>query len=265
MTIKDFAKLCQCNPQTLRYYDRVDLLKPARIDEWSGYRYYNEEQALDFVKIRNLQSAGFTIEEIKQLLEKENDEILEAFDRKIIEQEEKLLNMKAIRKSYLSEITQMKTKLEEIRAQIRKSMSEYDAGEEFGIEKDEYGKIVENVDSYFEQAFNYIEENGLDGEYEFEENNNVDHLNDPAYETVYEKHGWDNVKDFYEEFRELKDREEYVLVFKLIKDKETHVAFANTILNMLLQDNQDKERKLGCSVDSSSDGKNHFWLLRRNG
>ena len=68
MTIKNFARLCGCNPQTLRYYDRVDLLKPAKVDPWSGYRFYEEEQALTFVKIKNLQTAGFTIEEIRALI-----------------------------------------------------------------------------------------------------------------------------------------------------------------------------------------------------
>lgn len=39
MTIKEFARLCDCNPQTLRYYDRVDLLKPQKVNRWSEYRY----------------------------------------------------------------------------------------------------------------------------------------------------------------------------------------------------------------------------------
>ena len=30
MTIKEFSRLCGCNPQTLRYYDHVDLLKRLR-------------------------------------------------------------------------------------------------------------------------------------------------------------------------------------------------------------------------------------------
>ena len=55
ITIQGFAKLCGCNTQTLRYYDRIGLLKPAKVDEWTGYRYYEEEQALLFVKIKNLQ------------------------------------------------------------------------------------------------------------------------------------------------------------------------------------------------------------------
>ena len=56
MTIKEFAHICGCNPQTLRYYDQIDLLKPVKVDGWSGYRFYDEEQAYVFVKIKNLLS-----------------------------------------------------------------------------------------------------------------------------------------------------------------------------------------------------------------
>ena len=59
MTIQAFARLCGCNPQTLRYYDKVDLLRPARVDRFTGYRYYDEDQALTFVKIKNLQLGAF--------------------------------------------------------------------------------------------------------------------------------------------------------------------------------------------------------------
>lgn len=34
MTIKEFSRLCGCNPQTLRYYDHVDLLKPVKVDKY---------------------------------------------------------------------------------------------------------------------------------------------------------------------------------------------------------------------------------------
>ena len=59
ITIQGFAKLCGCNTQTLRYYDRIGLLAPAKVDEWTGYRYYEEDQAMRFVKIKNLQQADF--------------------------------------------------------------------------------------------------------------------------------------------------------------------------------------------------------------
>lgn len=47
MTIKEFANLCNCNSQTLRYYDRINLLKPVKVDDMNGYRYYEKEQAFD--------------------------------------------------------------------------------------------------------------------------------------------------------------------------------------------------------------------------
>ena len=112
MTIKDFAHLCGCNPKTLRYYDQIDLLKPVRVDKFSGYRYYDEKQALTFVKIKNLQSAGFSIEEIKCLIDKGNAEICRAFDEKIGEQEARLQKIKEIQKSYQAEMDKMKKKID---------------------------------------------------------------------------------------------------------------------------------------------------------
>ena len=90
MTIKQFASLCGCNTQTLRYYDKINLLKPIHVDPWSGYRYYAKSQAIDFVKIKNLQAADFTILEIKELIKKTDTQVYEAFDRKIAEQTQRL-------------------------------------------------------------------------------------------------------------------------------------------------------------------------------
>lgn len=103
MTIKEFAALCRCNAQTLRYYDKIDLLKPVRVDSWTGYRYYQKEQAIAFVKIKKLQSADFSIEEIKALLQQSDQEVYAAFDRKIAEQEHKLERIRGIQQSYLKE------------------------------------------------------------------------------------------------------------------------------------------------------------------
>ena len=76
MTIKEFSKLCKCSTQTLRYYDSINLLKPASVDQYTGYRYYEEEQALVFIKIKNLQDASFSIDEIKELLSKDEESIM---------------------------------------------------------------------------------------------------------------------------------------------------------------------------------------------
>ncbi|WML32924.1 MerR family DNA-binding transcriptional regulator [Clostridium sp. OS1-26] len=35
------SKLARTTIATLHYYDKIGLLKPAKIDEHSGYRYYS--------------------------------------------------------------------------------------------------------------------------------------------------------------------------------------------------------------------------------
>ena len=85
MIIKKFAKLCNCNAQTLRYYDSIGLLKPVKVDEFTGYRYYDADQALDYLKIKNLQDASFSIDEIKVLLTASDEDIFNALEEKVID------------------------------------------------------------------------------------------------------------------------------------------------------------------------------------
>ncbi|MFJ3770801.1 MerR family transcriptional regulator [Streptomyces sp. NPDC090075] len=44
MTIGAFAKACRLSPKALRLYDELDLLRPARVDPDTGYRYYAAAQ-----------------------------------------------------------------------------------------------------------------------------------------------------------------------------------------------------------------------------
>ena len=271
MTIKEFARLCGCNPQTLRYYDHVDLLKPVKVDQWSGYRYYDEEQALAFVKIKNLQKAGCTIDEIKELLDKDNHVIYKAFDAKIAEEEKRLQEIKAIQKSYQTEMTDMKKKLETIRDMVKESMEAYDPSEEFGIDRDTYSHMIESVNGFFESMISRNDDSDFeyseysDSDESVEEPEYVDLLNNPNYEIVYEKHGWDFVKDFFSEFSTLDEGRDYAMVFLLSQSKGNHNAFVNTALGMLLSCNPkdpDNKRSLSCNVSNSKDGQNHFWLLK---
>ena len=71
-----------------------------KVDKCSGYRFYEEKQALAFVKIKNLQKAGFTIDEIKGLIDKDNLVIYQAFEEKIAEEEKRLQEIKDIQRSY---------------------------------------------------------------------------------------------------------------------------------------------------------------------
>ena len=72
--IGEFSHLCQTTIKTLRHYDKIDLLKPARIDNFTGYRYYEKEQIKTLEIIKDLQFSGFSLKEIKNILNEENHE-----------------------------------------------------------------------------------------------------------------------------------------------------------------------------------------------
>jgi Zn(II)-responsive transcriptional regulator len=67
LTIGKVAALADVSTDTLRYYEREQLLTPASKKE-SGYRLYDKDalQRLHFIK--QAQQCGFTLSEIRQLL-----------------------------------------------------------------------------------------------------------------------------------------------------------------------------------------------------
>ena len=69
LKIGEFSKMMQVTVKTLRYYEQKGLLLPYEVDEWTGYRYYSIVQMQRLNIIRGLQQQGFTLEEIKELLE----------------------------------------------------------------------------------------------------------------------------------------------------------------------------------------------------
>ena len=262
MTIKEFAKLCNCNPQTLRYYDKEDLLKPQTVDSWTGYRHYSEEQALDFVKIKNLQEADFSIKEIKELLTKSDEEIYQAFSEKILEQVAKLERIRKIQETYLSEKQNMETK-------VMAAAKEYDPLEEFGITQEYYDSLMTRISELFESSIKSMEDFGVDfsdvetsdGVGIVEEKEYLTPLENDAYKVIFEKHGWEKTKEVLESLPKLESGG-YMLYFEMKKSKIGNMAFLNVILGCVLDQNEGTSLKLNCNVTESKDNQNHFWLLQ---
>ena len=53
--IGEFSHLCETTIKTLRHYDKINLLKPTKVDNFTGYRYYEEDQIKTLEKIKQLQ------------------------------------------------------------------------------------------------------------------------------------------------------------------------------------------------------------------
>ncbi len=67
--IGDFSKLAHVSIKTLHHYGDLGLLKPSHVDRYTGYRYYTLEQLPLLNRILALKELGFSLEQIKQLLD----------------------------------------------------------------------------------------------------------------------------------------------------------------------------------------------------
>lgn len=69
MTIGELAKQAGVNVQTIRFYERERLLPDAHRWPDSGYRDFDDEALLRLRFIRSAKELGFTLREIKELLD----------------------------------------------------------------------------------------------------------------------------------------------------------------------------------------------------
>lgn len=68
LSVGEFAKLLNTTKATLRHYDQLGILPPAKITE-SGYRYYSADQAQVFLVIELFSDCGLTLKQIRGYLE----------------------------------------------------------------------------------------------------------------------------------------------------------------------------------------------------
>lgn len=69
--IGEFSKIAQVPATLLRYYNDIDLFTPDHTDPETGYRYYSVRQLTRLNRILALKDLGFSLEQIKRLLEEE--------------------------------------------------------------------------------------------------------------------------------------------------------------------------------------------------
>ena len=67
--IGEFAQMTQVSAKALRLYDEMGLLKPARVDPFTDYRFYSADQLPRLHRIIALKELGFSLEQIKPMLD----------------------------------------------------------------------------------------------------------------------------------------------------------------------------------------------------
>jgi DNA-binding transcriptional MerR regulator len=75
--IGEFSRIAKVTIDTLRHYDALGLLKPVKVDPFTGYRYYSARQLLSLNRIQALKEVGFSLEEIARIFQENltNDQL----------------------------------------------------------------------------------------------------------------------------------------------------------------------------------------------
>jgi len=72
LKIGEFSKLSLLSVKTLRFYEEEGLLKPAFVDSWTGYRYYETSQLFEAAQIKAYRQLGLSIGQTKAILSGED-------------------------------------------------------------------------------------------------------------------------------------------------------------------------------------------------
>lgn len=70
-TVNEIAKLTGVSKRTIRYYDQIGLLAPAKINE-SGYRLYDDNSLKILRQILFFRELDFSLNDIKSIINDEN-------------------------------------------------------------------------------------------------------------------------------------------------------------------------------------------------
>ena len=97
-TVKEVSELTGISIRTLRYYDEIDLLKPAKVTE-AGYRLYDESSLKKLRQIMFFRELEVPLSEIKAIMKNS-----ESDNRKILETQKMMLEMKRNRLNGIIEL-----------------------------------------------------------------------------------------------------------------------------------------------------------------
>lgn len=99
MTISRYARAAGVGVETVRFYQREGLLSVPLTHE-KGYRVYNHNQLQQLRFIRCAQTAGFSLKEIKQLMQldsiKERQEIQRITQQRLEKLTQKIIGLQAV-------------------------------------------------------------------------------------------------------------------------------------------------------------------------
>ncbi|NLG36707.1 MAG: diguanylate cyclase [Clostridiales bacterium] len=86
MRIGEFARKNGVTVRALRHYEELGLLRPYRVDDFTGYRYYQPAQSARLWLIGMMKRLGFSLGEVADMLRRSvlREEMMRVLDEKLI-------------------------------------------------------------------------------------------------------------------------------------------------------------------------------------
>ncbi len=163
LQINEFAKLTGVSVRTLHYYDEIGLLTPAEVDEWTGYRFYDENSIERMQQIMFYRELDFSLRSIMDILSSPD------YDKqKALDEQKKLLILKKERlEKLISAIDSAKkgqnimnafdnTEIENYKNEVKEKWGNTEAYKEYsqkskGYSKDSFNALGEGMESILEE------------------------------------------------------------------------------------------------------------------
>ena len=123
MQIGELAERAGVSHRTIRYYERIGLMKPAE-REGAGYRYYDELALRRLQKIAVLKRLGLSLDEIASVIDlyfedaqgvKGKEKVLEILQTQLSKTNAQIAELSAFRQTLENNIARMRGLIEEIR------------------------------------------------------------------------------------------------------------------------------------------------------
>lgn len=179
LKIGDLAKAFNITIKSIRFYEKKDLLTPAEVDQWTGYRYYNDESVKKLSQILYLKSLGFSLKEISSLNEEQIKEKTINIKNQIKNLQKNLTEIDSIHKNEKGEFI-MKSFINDEKAigkwqkvAVVKNKEEYFKGKAKNSEVFPFDTLylMENGQEYWVVSWTkgYINIKGVQNPYEIEE------------------------------------------------------------------------------------------------
>ena len=163
MQIKEFSRFTGVSVRTLHYYDEIGLLKPARVDKSTGYRYYDEQSLLRMQEILFYRELDFSLKSIEEILSSPHYDKTQALKEQkalLILKKERLENLISAIDSAMKGENIMKafdnSKFEQYKAEAREKWGKTEAYKEHqektkGYSKEKWTSMAAGMDAIMGQ------------------------------------------------------------------------------------------------------------------